>query len=163
MVSTKFTLLALAATLSTAAATGSAKIINRCPTSVYLHFDGPQDHGPDTITLAAAPGSSYNEPFVQDKNPDVGRAIIITSVNPPGAAKITFAYHVANGTVFYNLSIEGGQVLPGKEIVVRSGDTGACPTISWPSGTDPNPTGQDHTKSCSADNEIVLLLCASNI
>jgi hypothetical protein len=169
MVSTKSTLLALAATVSTAAPTdpapvssGSAIVVNRCTMPVFLHFAGPQ--APGTTTVAAS--GNYTEPLIHDKDPNVGRAIIIATSETPGAPELTFAYTL-NDTlhkIYYNLSPPSQHVdiIANRTMVVTTSDTGkqnACPNIILRPGSDTNSNDPNQTKECSSRFDVLLILC----
>ncbi|KAK0618956.1 Bys1 family protein [Immersiella caudata] len=155
MVSTKSTLLALAATLTTASAAGNARVINHCPFPVTLWSVGGSISGPSTL---AANTGTYSEPYVRDPTTG-GKAIKITRAPDGlynGSPQLNFAYSLDGATIWYDLSSVFGDVFAGKKLVVAD-IAGTCPSIVWPTGTNP---GGSQVKACTSSKDIALVLCA---
>jgi len=150
-----FAILALAAAAPLVAAVGNAKVVNKCAEPVTLWSVGSSVS--DAYTVAAN-GGSYSEPFVKDPTTG-GKSIKITKTADglyTGAPQLNYAYSLDGATIWYDLSTVFGDAFAGKKLVVSSAET-SCPSITWPTGTNP---GGSQVKACTSAKDVTLTLCA---
>ncbi|KAJ9134534.1 hypothetical protein NKR19_g8633 [Coniochaeta hoffmannii] len=148
------TALALAAATAVSAV-GKARVVNNCDTDVSVWSVGSNIDGPWRL---AAHGGTFSEDYVRDPRTG-GKALKITIPADglwTGAPQTNFAYSLDGDKIWYDLSDVFGDPFAGKKLVVSSAAT--CPSIVWPSGTNP---GGSQVKVCGSDQDVVLTLCAA--
>lgn len=151
----KLTILALAAATPLASAIGRAKVVNLCPETVHLWTVGSEVFGPYAL---GTNGGYYAEGFRKDPVTG-GKALKITKNADglyTGAPQTIFAYNLDGSTIWYDLSDVFGDAFAGKKLVVKS-DEASCQSIVWPTGV---PPAGSQVKSCTAEKDVVLTLCA---
>jgi hypothetical protein len=144
----------LAALAPLASAFGSAKVTNNCLAKMYLWSVGGSISQVHTIN----PGQSYSEQFHRD--PASGGISLKISRRPnglyDGSPQLNFAYTLDPNQVWYDLSTVFGTAFQGKILSVSS-ENEDCPTICWPTGTQP---AGSQVKTCEPNSDQILTLCA---
>jgi len=154
------TLLSILAAATPIAALGKATVVNNCAAEVSVWSVGS-----DVVAAGplAAGGGTYAEPFARDPATG-GRALKVTSARDglyTGAPQLVFAYTLdaggsGSGAVWYDLSTVFGDGFKGSKVVVASRQA-TCPAIVWETGVSP---GGSQVKVCTAEQDVVLTLCA---
>ncbi|KAK2008084.1 Bys1 family protein [Colletotrichum eremochloae] len=155
-------LLPILAAATPIAALGKATVVNNCASEVSLWSVGGDVRAAGPL---AAGGGTYAETFARDPTTG-GRALKVTSARDglyTGAPQLVFAYTLdtpgaggSSGAVWYDLSTVFGDGFKGSKIVVASRQA-SCPAIVWEGGVSP---GGSQVKVCTADQDVVLTLCA---
>lgn len=148
-------LIPLLAAATQTLALGKATVVNNCATEVSVWSVGGDVRAAGPL---AAKGGSYSETFARDPTTG-GRALKITRARDglyTGAPQLVYAYNLDGAGVWYDLSTVFGDGFKGNKIVVASRLT-SCPAIVWEGGVSP---GGSQVKVCTADQDVVLTLCA---
>ena len=147
--------LALAAVVTPlAAAVGVVRVLNKCPTTVYVWSVGAGISGP----FGLGQGASYSEQMVKDPVTG-GKALKVAKTADglyTGAPETIFAYNLDKGNVWYDLSDVFGDGFAGSKLVVASAEA-SCPSIVWADGV---PPAGSQVKVCTASKDVTFTLCA---
>ncbi|KAM4063008.1 blastomyces yeast-phase-specific protein [Hirsutella rhossiliensis] len=154
MVNSAYILAAGAAVAPLASAAGNARVVNNCSFSVTAWSVGSAVSPANTINS----GGSYSERFTRDPKTG-GRAIKIT-IEPDGLytgkPQTVFAYNLDGNTIWYDLSDVFGDAFKGHKLVEASKNPD-CGVITWKDGV---PPAGSQVKTCNADADVTLTLCA---
>lgn len=134
-------------------AVGNARVVNRCPQTVYAWSVGGSVGPRQTL----ATGQTYSE--VLRRDPQSGGISIKISKNADGlynaSPQTHYAYSLDGANIWYDLSSVFGDAFSGSALNVRPSVT-SCPSISWPQGRNP---GGSQVKVCNSNSNITLTLC----